>query len=128
MNLKKLNKAKKVLIIDDEESIRKILSIILKTEGYAVTEVKDSKEAIKIISKDSFNLIITEISMPNVDGLTLIKEIETVSPNVPVVVISAIGTKNIIKKVINAGACSYLIKPFDYIKLKNAVRNLIEKV
>ncbi|MBI4688084.1 MAG: response regulator [Nitrospirae bacterium] len=127
MSIERANEDKKILVVD-EGAISKTLSIILKHEGYSVTTAKNGKEAIKIIDRNSFNLIIIGIEMTRIEELTLIKKIKNIPPHMPVVIMSAMGTKDTIKRAINAGASDYLIKPFDYVEFKNAVvKNVIGK-
>ena len=78
-----------ILIVDDEQSMRDFLAIMLRKEGYAVVTVEDGNEAIKAVGEDIYDLVITDIKMPGIDGLQVLNSVKRASPNTLVIVITA---------------------------------------
>ena len=81
-----------ILIVDDEKSMRRILSTILKEEGHVVVEASGAKEAIDLISKGQFDLVFTDQKMPDGDGLSVITAARDADPSLPVVMLTAFAT------------------------------------
>ncbi|MBI1823658.1 MAG: sigma-54-dependent Fis family transcriptional regulator, partial [Nitrospirae bacterium] len=102
----------KILIVDDEKSMREFLGIVLSNEGYAVTTASDGEEAIQQIGKDIFDLVITDIKMPKMSGLDVLKGVKEVSPDTLVLMITAFATTETAIEAMKQGAYNYLIKPF----------------
>src|SRR5512137_1306395 len=84
--------AEAILIVDDEEIIRESLSFILKKEGYRVQEAANGKAALELVKKDSFDLVVTDLEMPEMKGVELLEQISQVSPETLVVIITAYGS------------------------------------
>ncbi|MCK5503900.1 MAG: response regulator, partial [Thermodesulfovibrionia bacterium] len=82
----------KILVVDDEKSMREILQIFLKNEGYSVSVANDGESAIEAVKKDIFNLVITDMKMPKASGLDLLKRVKKISSDTVVVIITAFGT------------------------------------
>ncbi len=82
----------KILIVDDEAGMQRLLSRVLEREGYAPTPVGSAKEALELISADSFDLVLTDIQMPEMNGLELLREVKEFDPSLPVLVMTAYGT------------------------------------
>ncbi len=70
----------KILVVDDERSLREVLSIMLTRAGYAVTEASDGEEAISHVSREIFDLVITDLRMPKADGMAVLKAVKSLSP------------------------------------------------
>ena len=106
--------SKRVLIVDDEEVIRKFLKIHLAKLGYEVTEAADGEQAIEQLGKDDFDLLICDIMMPKKDGWEVIKEakLNPKTKNLPVIVLTAKNEDSDMFKGYDLGANYYMTKPF----------------
>jgi DNA-binding response OmpR family regulator len=106
--------SKRVLIVDDEEVIRKFLKIHLAKLGYEVTEAADGEQAIEQLGKDDFDLLICDIMMPKKDGWEVIKEAKSnpKTKNLPVIVLTAKNEDSDMFKGYDLGANYYMTKPF----------------
>ncbi|EFK12092.1 sigma-54 interaction domain protein [delta proteobacterium NaphS2] len=102
----------KILVVDDEESMREFLEIMLARENYHVVSASDGEEAIRILEKDRFDLVITDIRMKSVDGLGVLRKVKAVSPQTVVVLISAFATAQTAVEAMKEGAYDYIPKPF----------------
>jgi sigma-B regulation protein RsbU (phosphoserine phosphatase) len=104
----------KILVVDDEEGIRRQLTAILREEGYSAESAANGTEAIAIIKKQYFDIVITDLMMPGIDGMELLRHIKKDYPNTVVVMITAHGSERIAVEAIKAGAYDYIPKPFSY--------------
>ncbi len=102
-----------ILIADDEDSLRWVLEKGLRQTGYDVTAVADGDEAIRLFERDPFDLVLLDVRMPGLDGITALERIRTIRPDAYVVVITAHGTMDTAIKAMQRGAYDYLAKPFD---------------
>ena len=116
----------RILVVDDEESIREFLDIMLRKDGYDVTLAEDGERAKEILTKKSFSMVITDLQMPKMNGMELLKHIRVQYPELLVMVITAFGTTESAVEAMKMGAYDYLTKPFKLdevrINLQNAVR------
>ncbi len=108
----------KILVVDDEESHRIMLRAVLGAEGYAVTEAADGTEAVDAVGKDAFDVILMDIRMTNMDGIEALGEIRKISPQVPVLIMTAYASVKTAVEALKAGAFDYLTKPLDIEELK----------
>ncbi len=102
-----------ILIVDDEEKIRKILRIMITLKGHKVDEAADGEEALRKIKENAYDLVIADIRMPKMDGITLLQKINTLEHPVPVVFITAYATVDSAVEAMRMGAVDYIPKPFD---------------
>jgi len=116
-----------VLVVDDEETVCNVISEILETIGFESHRAYSAAEALSFLDENSPDLILTDVMMPDIDGLTLIYKIRcaTESANVPIVVISAIATTSDREAALSAGASAFLAKPFSSQELKEIIRPLL---
>jgi two-component system response regulator PilR (NtrC family) len=124
--MKELNKAK-FLIVEDEKSMKEVLKILLDEEGYDVTASVDSTDAINLINKDIFDMVITDIRMPKIDGFGILKKVREVSPSTIVIMITAFGTTESAIEAMKLGAYDYIHKPFKIDEIRIVVKKALEK-
>jgi two-component system response regulator PilR (NtrC family) len=117
----------RILVVDDEESIREFLEIMLKKENYEVTTAEDGLRAKEILSKKSFDMIISDMQMPNLTGIELLKYVKESYPDIVFMMITAFGTTETAVDAMKMGAYDYVTKPFkiDEVRLNiaNALRS-----
>jgi len=117
----------RILVVDDEESIREFLEIMLKKEGYEPTTVDDGKEAVDMLKKKSFDLIISDLQMPNMTGIELLRKVREQDPEMLFMMITAFGTSETAVEAMKLGAYDYITKPFKIdevrINIANALRS-----
>jgi DNA-binding NtrC family response regulator len=111
----------RILIAEDEEPLRRLIGMLLANAGYRITLVGDGEEARDKLKAGSFDLVITDLNMPRVDGMTLVRDIQDEQPDLPVIVITAFGTIESAVEALQAGAIDYITKPFEEEKLKLAI-------
>jgi DNA-binding NtrC family response regulator len=119
-----MNKDLKILIVDDEEAYCDVLGMILQTEGYQVKQCTRSKEVIDILRNEDFDLIISDLIMPEMDGVALLKAVKKSCPNLYFIMLTAYGT---IENAVNAmklGAYTYAIKGSDPEELLKEIRTV----
>ena len=102
----------KILVADDDEIPRDIVSSILYKEGYSVVSATNGIEAINILRLEDINLVITDLRMPGADGLDVLKHALIINPEAAVVILTAYGTLDTALEAIKGGAYDYLTKPF----------------
>lgn len=101
-----------ILIIDDEESIRHMLTLLLRREGWQVRAVEDGQEGLKELLVRQYDLVLCDVRMPIMGGLELLKEIDERGIDTTVIVMSAFGSRDLAIKALKAGAYDYIDKPF----------------
>jgi nitrogen regulation protein NR(I) len=114
---------KQVLIVDDEPNLRKILSAQLTRDGYDVLTAEDGEKGLEALREHHIDLVITDLKMPKVDGMALLREALREEPELPIVMITAHGTIDTAVEALKTGAFDYLTKPFD----KDEVRQIVAK-
>ena len=120
------NKGYKVLIIDDDLEMCALLSDVLKKEGLSVVSTGDSLEALKMIKREEFDLIISDLKMKGLEGLDLLEEARIVIPLTPVIIITAFGTIESAIQAMKMGAFDYITKPFQMDELILTVKKALE--
>lgn len=117
----------RILVVDDEDSIREFLEIMLKKENYEVTTAEDGLRAKEILSKKTFDMVISDMQMPNVTGIELLKHVKESYPDIVFMMITAFGTTETAVDAMKMGAYDYVTKPFkiDEVRLNiaNALRS-----
>jgi len=117
--------AARILVVDDEESMCQYLSILLEKEGYRVTTAKAGSEALRLMEEAPYDAVMTDIQMPKMDGIQLLKGIKGIDPNTPVIIMTAYASEQSAIDAVNLGAFSYLQKHCKNDEIKMAVRNAL---
>ena len=110
----------KILIIDDELAPRESIRMVLK-DKYAVAAAPGVAEALGYMADNPVNLVLLDINMPKIDGITALQEIKKSHPETEIIFVTAYATLETIRKALNLGAFGFLMKPFDHDKLINIV-------
>lgn len=121
-----MNHAKKILVVDDERSMREFLEIMLQQDGHEVCCAESGVEAIELIGKDFFDLVITDIRMKPIDGLQVLKECKKISPKTVVVIISAYASTETAVSAMKEGAYDYLPKPFKVDEMRAVISDALQ--
>jgi len=116
----------KILVVDDEEAIREVVSTLLSAQGYQCTTSSNGRLALEAFRKGSYDLVLSDIVMPEMDGLKLLGELRLEDPDVPVIMVTAMHDIAIALEAIRAGAYDYILKPFEKDQLHLSVRRALE--
>ena len=115
----------KILVVDDDASLRRVLEYNLAKEGYAVLTADSGEKALALLEAERVDLLITDIKMPGMDGMDLLRRVRQASPETQVIVITAFGTIEMAVEAMKAGAFEYVTKPFNRDELSLAVRKAL---
>jgi len=121
-----INETPKILVVDDEQSMREFLDIVLSKEGYRVVCARDGEEAVGVLEKDCFDLVITDIRMKTIDGLGVLRKVKAVNPSTVVVLISAFATAETAVEAMKEGAYDYIPKPFKVHDFKRIIAEALK--
>ncbi|HPN08994.1 MAG TPA: sigma-54 dependent transcriptional regulator [Syntrophales bacterium] len=116
----------RILVVDDEINMQVVLRAMLKKEGYEVFTAPDGREALKVLADDDIDVVVTDLKMPNLDGMGLLERVAADYPAVPVIMITAHGTVATAVDALKKGAFDYVTKPFEQDELKNVVLKAIK--
>jgi len=115
---------KKILIVDDEENSRVSLGKLLSHEGYLVNTVANGQEALDFLQQNKINLIITDINMPQMNGLAFLKAVSSDHPKIDVIMVTAYGGVGSYLEAMNLGAMEYINKPIKLDELKLIMKRI----
>ncbi len=116
----------RILIAEDEDTIREVLEATLRKEGYETISCSDAEQGMDLLMRSSLNLIITDLHLPGASGIDLLKKAQSVCPDTPVVVMTAFGTVQSAVEAMKAGAYDYITKPIHPYELKSLVSRSLE--
>ena len=116
-----------VLVVDDDEKIRKLLMDTLSALGYNTIGARDGDEALSIINKRGIDLVIADIRMPTMNGIDLLRAIKNIQPALPVLIITGYDYNYAMDQAMEAGADGFLAKPFRIGKIEELMRNVLGK-
>jgi two-component system, NtrC family, response regulator PilR len=116
----------RILVADDERSMRELLAIVLRREGYDVLLAENGREAIALIEKEPIDLLISDIKMPDVSGVDVLRAAKRIDQDILGIMITAFASTETAVEAMRLGACDYLSKPFDIDLLKMKVREKID--
>jgi two-component system response regulator PilR (NtrC family) len=117
----------RVIVVDDEQSMREMLGIMLRREGFEVAEADSRGRFSEVFAQAPVHLIITDVKLPDGDGIEILRQAKATSPETIVIVMTAYGSAQSAETALKLGAQDYLIKPFDIEVLKIKIRNELEK-
>lgn len=117
-----------ILLVEDDESNRTSVGIILTKENYRVLEAKDGREALDVLRKEAVDLILTDIRMPGMDGMDLLKAARKLKPHIDVILMTAHGTIETAVEAMKEGAYDFLPKPFKRATLLRIIEKNLEKL
>jgi len=112
---------KRILIIDDEEEVCKLLEDFLTREGFQVTTALSAKEGLEKLQQEKIEVILLDIKMPEMDGIEAIKRIRELNKTVGIIMTTAVMDQKVAEEAIKLGASEYIVKPFDLNYLKNSL-------
>lgn len=115
-----------VLIVEDDAATRRLYKFLLANGGYVVLEAEDGVAAMETLARHRCDLVITDMNMPRMDGMELIRTIRRDYDNIYVILITAFGTPDTQKQAMRIGANDYLAKPFDFEELERRVRTYFQ--
>jgi len=116
----------KILVVDDEQSMTQFLGIVLRKEGYQVTTVNSGREALEKFKSEAFDVVISDIKMPGMDGIQLLQDLKKQDASIPVVLMTAYASQQSAIDAVNLGAFQYLLKNAKNDEIKLVVRNALE--
>ena len=114
-------KNKQILIVDDEEGVREVLSKFFKARGYKVLEAESGEKAVQLVGSEKISAVLLDMKMPGMDGLSTLEKLLKINNKLGVVIVTADGDDETVKKAIELGAYSYVLKPFDFFYLELVV-------
>src|SRR5437667_9794149 len=118
---------RRVLVVDDERSMRELLAIMLKQAGHDVTPSDGGELAVELLKRPSFDLVITDLRMRKVDGLAVLRATKEHSPHTVVLVVTAFATTETAVEAMKLGAYDYITKPFKLDEIKLTIANALER-
>lgn len=115
--------AKKILIVDDDEALLKTFSFIISHEGYECIISHSGDEAIAKVKSEDVDFVFLDFLLPGTDGVEIFKEIKTIKPNLPVVIMTGYVEKEVTQNIKDSGSFGILYKPFDVEKISNILED-----
>ncbi len=117
----------RILIVDDEKSMREVLTIMLRKEGYAVQDAASGEEALDLLRQDGFSLMLTDLKMPGMSGLELTERAKALDPGVVVITMTAFASLESAVEALRLGAYDYITKPFRVEEIAASIRRALEQ-
>lgn len=119
---------KNVMVVEDNEKNRKLVRVVLKSKGYNVIEATTGEEALNILKNQKPNIILMDIQLPGIDGLTLIKQIkaDAATKEIPIIAVTAYAMKGDEQKILDTGCEAYMSKPINTQELPLAIEKYIK--
>jgi two-component system response regulator GlrR len=116
-----------VLLVDDDDSLLRLMAIRLKGEGYNVQSAGGGKEALRLINTQNFDVVLSDLRMPGLDGLNLFEEIMAIGKDVPVILMTAHGTIQDAVEATQRGVFGFLTKPIDHDELRSLMKKAVSQ-
>jgi two-component system chemotaxis response regulator CheY len=115
----------KILIVDDAQFMRLRCARLLSEQGYEVAEAQNGREAVEVYRQARPDAVLMDITMPEMDGLTALRQIKQLDPNARVAMLTALGQQGIVLEAVKAGARDFIVKPFEAERVLAAVRRIL---
>ena len=119
-----MEEKRRILVVDDQESMRTLLQDMLEVIGYEVTLAESGDQALQLVESSDFDLVLSDLNMPGMDGAALLKAIKASLPELPVVIITGYGTFHTEKRVMKEGADGYISKPCTLGKIEKTISSV----
>lgn len=120
-----VDEKRSVLVVDDQESMRTLLQDMLEVVGYEVTLAEGGEQALSLLEAGEFDLVLSDLNMPGMDGSALLRAVKATWPGIPVVIITGYGTFHTEKRVMKEGADGYISKPCTLSKIDKTISSII---
>jgi len=120
-----MDNKKRILVVEDDEEMRSLLKDFIEAEGFEIDSVGNGSEAFRILVRELFDLVITDIRMPGLTGLDIIPGINKLQPETPIIVITAFGSEEVHRRAMERGATAYLEKPLRFHELKTMIHEIM---
>src|SRR6266699_5915638 len=117
---------RRILVVDDDESLRRVTQVQLEEEGYSATTASSAEKALDIMMRAPQDLVVTDLSMPGMSGVDLLRKIRSEYPDTTVVLVTAYGTVESAVEAMKLGAYDYITKPVDPDSLRRVVSRALE--
>lgn len=118
-------KRRRILVCDDDREVREIISELLSDEGYTVFAAQDGKQALEILSRDTVDVIVTDLKMPEMDGIEFVTRVRTFNPYLPIVFVSGFSSREHLKTFLSLGVNRFVDKPFSSEEILTAVKTAV---
>ncbi len=117
----------KILVVDDDNNILRVIKLRLEAEGYQVTTAGKAKVALELVNDEVFDFALVDLKLNGTNGIQLMENLHQLYPEMPVIILTAYGTIESAVEAMRKGAYSYLTKPFNYDELLIQTKNCLEK-
>ncbi len=114
-----------ILVVDDAAFMRMRCKKLLTQSGYDVVEANTGAQAVDAYQQNRPDMVLLDITMPDMDGLTALKEIKKIDPTARVAMVTAMGQQSIVMDALKAGALDFVVKPFDQDRMLAAIRKIL---
>ncbi len=116
----------KILIVDDDPSLRAMICILLHTSGHETLIARDGQEALELVKQNALDLMITDLRMPHMDGMNLLRAVKALALSMPVILITAYSSRETAAEAVKLGAFAYVAKPFEIKALMDTVGRALD--
>lgn len=120
----------KILVVDDDKTTRKLLSLFLKGKGYEVVTAENGLDALEKLGTENINLIVTDMNMPYMDGIELTKNLRS-DPTwsaMPIIMVTTEADNDEMRKAVEAGTDDYLVKPANADQINDSIKKILKKI
>jgi len=115
----------KILVVDDAEFLRVRISKMLSSEGHNIVEAENGARAVATYKEEQPDLVLMDITMPEMDGLSALKEIKAHNPGARVIMLTALGQESVVLEAIKSGARDFVVKPFEKERVLSAIAKIL---